>query len=417
MTEFYTMPRPKRSPRKRNGIAVEEPTQEDVEDVEDEDVDVLEVDGTSDAEMSEGGEEDEEIAENGDPDVDEALWDAFREEFHEIIEQLPLYLHRSYTLLHELDEHAEQHAGDLLRDVRKYTAIRQDLARSTSSQSISSQAPSDGPNEPAIDGNGNEHSYEIVASTSSQHEADISSNGIPGSVVDVLEGYESYSVESGAGSLPPANTTRILLPRIVWSADEFFRTSEEKTSLAQTIYDSVQRHIRQLDQAIKEQEISISMGMRQGTHPALLEDLTVPRWQRQPVAALESPADFSVPSVPNISANTDESGKPTSKKGRKGATLESFPSTGTGLRLRLKPPHAPTTQQTSDSLAEEELYCICHQPSTGTMVACDNVRCQNGIWFHLVCMGLAEGSVDKTKKWYCPTCEPLFKARSKRRRR
>jgi hypothetical protein len=35
------------------------------------------------------------------------------------------------------------------------------------------------------------------------------------------------------------NVTRTLLPRIGWSAEEALRTSEEKSSLAQAIYDSV----------------------------------------------------------------------------------------------------------------------------------------------------------------------------------
>src|SRR5713226_1240933 len=43
----------------------------------------------------------------------------------------------------------------------------------------------------------------------------------------------------------------------------------------------VDRHIRLLDQSIREQEMSISFGLRQGTHPSLLPDLAAPsRWAR-----------------------------------------------------------------------------------------------------------------------------------------
>ncbi|KAG1780088.1 hypothetical protein EV702DRAFT_1211836 [Suillus placidus] len=39
------------------------------------------------------------------------IWDAFKEEHHEILEQLPLSLHRQYTLIHELDDQSNAYAS------------------------------------------------------------------------------------------------------------------------------------------------------------------------------------------------------------------------------------------------------------------------------------------------------------------
>src|ERR1700722_13420564 len=52
----------------------------------------------------------------------------------------------------------------------------------------------------------------------------------------------------------------------------------------------VDRHIRLIDQAIKEQEMSISMGSRPGTQPVpiVLQNLQVPRWSR-PTRTVYSP--------------------------------------------------------------------------------------------------------------------------------
>ncbi|KAH9946392.1 uncharacterized protein BXZ73DRAFT_73164 [Epithele typhae] len=39
------------------------------------------------------------------------IWDAFREEHYEVLEQLPLSLHRAFTLIKELDQQAQGHGG------------------------------------------------------------------------------------------------------------------------------------------------------------------------------------------------------------------------------------------------------------------------------------------------------------------
>eukprot|EP00049_Salpingoeca_infusionum_P004267 m.76364 g.76364 ORF g.76364 m.76364 type:complete len:237 (-) comp12485_c0_seq7:367-1077(-) len=48
-----------------------------------------------------------------------------------------------------------------------------------------------------------------------------------------------------------------------------------------------------------------------------------------------------------------------------------------------------------------EQYCICKQPSYGSMIACDNDTCPIE-WFHYSCVGLTE---EPKGKWYCHLCK------------
>ena len=45
----------------------------------------------------------------------------------------------------------------------------------------------------------------------------------------------------------------------------------------------------------------------------------------------------------------------------------------------------------------EELYCICHKPESGRMIACDNSNCSIK-WFHYGCVGIKRAP---RGKWYC----------------
>eukprot|EP00039_Didymoeca_costata_P019918 m.339403 g.339403 ORF g.339403 m.339403 type:complete len:205 (-) comp18792_c0_seq1:202-816(-) len=49
----------------------------------------------------------------------------------------------------------------------------------------------------------------------------------------------------------------------------------------------------------------------------------------------------------------------------------------------------------------EPTYCLCHQVSYGEMIACDNEDCPTE-WFHFGCVNLTE---QPKNKWYCPRCQ------------
>lgn len=84
-----------------------------------------------------------------------------------------------------------------------------------------------------------------------------------------------------------------------------------------------------------------------------------------------------------------------------------------------KPPHSSSskpassstgkgkkTKKDADTGEDNELYCICNLPSYGNMIACDGKTCPNpSQWYHLECVGLADGRHPDT--WLCPSATLL----------
>jgi hypothetical protein len=249
-------------------------------------------------------------------------------------------------------------------------------------------------------------------------------------------------------SIPPERikspqTTREMLSHIGWLSEELFRASEEKVNLAQAGYDSVDRHIRLLDQAIKEQEASISLDIRSGTHlaPILLPDLVVPRWAR-PSRVTHSP----MPTISGAAEENEDDESPLrnvghgglsplivssdgpddprvqpQKKGKKGnrkltrkkaeqscVDVLEPPRRGVrSLKLTVSMPvrfAVPPPGLVADP--EEPRYCYCDRVSFGEMIACDGKGCDRE-WFHLDCVGLKKAPSNKSTKWYCLNCSSL----------
>ncbi|KAI0262934.1 hypothetical protein BC834DRAFT_889751 [Gloeopeniophorella convolvens] len=333
-------------------------------------------------------------------EVEAEIWDAFREEFHEAVEQLPLYLHRSYTLLRELDEQVTGRYNELLPSLQNYIELRRSLAGRNASP------------------------------LKEENEIDSPSSIRQGEASPRRSKRRSESTKA-----PPASTTRQLLPQIGWLMEEVVRGSEEKVGLGQAAFDSVDRHIRLLDQAIREQEMSISVGLRQGTHPALLPDLAAPsRWARatrvthSPIPGLSDDEEATAPAISadgdvtigmatgsEVSrvSSTHRKGRKSSKKRKAESALSeaevtsatTAPSTR-GLRLRV-PPLSAMLPVDAVNDPDEPRYCYCDRISFGSMIACDNDGCTRE-WFHLECVGLTEGKMPR--KWYCRDCELLRKA-------
>ena len=65
-------------------------------------------------------------------------------------------------------------------------------------------------------------------------------------------------------------------------------------------------------------------------------------------------------------------------------------------------------------------YCKCQKHSWGKMIECDNPYCQNGQWFHLSCVGIAEGEEPSTDWFCCTECQNsaknIKKSRNKRKK-
>uniref|UniRef100_A0A0W0F569 Inhibitor of growth protein N-terminal histone-binding domain-containing protein n=1 Tax=Moniliophthora roreri TaxID=221103 RepID=A0A0W0F569_MONRR len=62
-----------------------------------------------------------------DPDKEREIWDSVREEHFEVVEQLPLTLHRQFTLLKELDQQSQGYMEDILPTLKRYIALRRDI--------------------------------------------------------------------------------------------------------------------------------------------------------------------------------------------------------------------------------------------------------------------------------------------------
>ncbi|KIL00636.1 hypothetical protein PAXRUDRAFT_821424 [Paxillus rubicundulus Ve08.2h10] len=389
--------------------------------------------------------DEEELAEERKKEL--AVWETFKEEHHEVLEQLPLSLHRQFKLVRELDTQSTVFHTDLLSYVRRYVDLRRSLASRTPQEGIPQPTQASSPKPTEVD----------------QPNADQAGLGSPSPMlVDSAEPRQiktavtGNSKAKGTSPTPPLNhtrstasfhpkpgkTTRDLLQQISQTSEEAIRTAEEKVSIALTAYETVDRHIRLLDQAIKEQEAAISLGMRPGTHlaPILLPDLVVPRWARpsrveySPVPALSPELELHVTEKPQVLGPPEPlapSSKPT-RKGRKpaaqqaagpeevekekepamsaAAEAQELPRTRrSGVRLTIPALTGPTVPADPN----EVRYCYCNQVSFGTMIACDNEACKLE-WFHLGCTGLSEVPNKKTK-WYCRECRPKMMQRGRPR--
>ncbi|KAG2076085.1 hypothetical protein BDR04DRAFT_1114675 [Suillus decipiens] len=304
------------------------------------------------------------------------IWDAFKEEHHEILEQLPLSLHRQYTLIRELDDQSNAYHADLLDNVRKYIALRIQL---TSRQGIVNAKQSNMTLLFALD-------PKVMQAAGSPPPDEQVNIDLPAEVLS--DGHNARpaasiapSLESPSIELPSsAKTTRKLLQQIAQVSEEALRASEEK----------VDRHIRLLDQAIKEQEASISLGIRPGTHlaPILLPDLVVPRWvrptrmERSPTPSLSPEISTVLPHEPLEELSTESARPGKGRKARKKPEPESetppplpeevlkIPTNRTTRSVKLKIP----AQAQADP--NEPRYCYCNQVSYETMIACDNDACK-----------------------------------------
>lgn len=143
--------------------------------------------------------------------------------------------------------------------------------------------------------------------------------------------------------------------------------------------------------------MSISFGLRQGTHPSLLPDLAAPsRWARptrvthSPIPGLSDDEDVTAPKISassevtiGMATGSEATRGPPSKKGKKGkkrkldkaavAEIEVAPEIVApptrSLRLKL-PPLNSTAQADAAADPDEPKYCYCNRVSFG------NVRVQ-----------------------------------------
>lgn len=138
--------------------------------------------------------------------------------------------------------------------------------------------------------------------------------------------------------------------------------SDQKISIANSVYDLVDAKIQQVDEYIEKfdsevKEISVLNSVEQNDN---LKNTT----------QHGSIVDIFNNSFENISVNSQNS-------------------------------KLDTTMDIEMPIDDDEpTYCVCKQVSFGKMVACDNRKCPIE-WFHFKCMGLTK---NPKGSWFCPMC-------------
>ncbi|KAH6918824.1 hypothetical protein BKA70DRAFT_1087832 [Coprinopsis sp. MPI-PUGE-AT-0042] len=298
----------------------------------------------------EDDENDENLAENtkADDQKDQAekeqeVWEAIREERYEIVEQLPLTLHRQLSLMQQLDEQYQGYVGRLLPTLKNYIQLRTAVAQAS------------------LDGQ--------------QHDT------------NKQELKEAFTLVSPANLPMPRErmrtpqTSREHLSHVAWLSEELLRSSQEKVNLAQATADSVDRHIRLLDMAIQEQEASLISSAQGTIH---LPDLTLPKPTRQTAHGLDKFNSITLQTSGLSHEKVDEEVID--------SPLEEMGIPREVLKAMFVSP--------MKNEAGEELYCYCNRVSFGEMIACDGPQCSLE-WFHLGCVGLTE---PPEGEWYCENC-------------
>lgn len=173
---------------------------------------------------------------------------------------------------------------------------------------------------------------------------------------------------------------KAILSQISTLLNGFLTVSEEKQALALATYNTVDRHIRRLDDALVALEEEIVLGVREGTA----------------VGRLDEDGGFGAKSGTlfkraGLEGRVGESDEGDSKPGRKKKKKRGRP------RKKKDP---KSDDDADDQLVAEPTYCFCNKVSSGDMVACDNEDCERE-WFHYDCVGL---QAPPKGRWYCREC-------------
>ncbi|KIJ99574.1 hypothetical protein K443DRAFT_132998 [Laccaria amethystina LaAM-08-1] len=319
-------------------------------------------------------------------DKERDVWDAFREEHFEVVEQLPLTLHRQFSLMRQLDEQAQGYTTHLIPTLMRYIKTR---------RSIRASLPSDEPGHTRQNGTINGESSSI---TSAKVAAPLRQ--------DVFDSCISSETPTPMG-LPPERrkipqTTREMLSHIAWLSEELLRGCQEKVNLAQAAHDSIDRQVRLIEQAIVEQEAYLSQEDVAAVN-IHLPDLIIPKWSRN-TGTTTSSKGKDQDNVGAMEGSTHVRGAKredhfTGPVPRK-AFQENVMQDTLPLKITLPAPHSRDHLPSNAGDSTEKLYCYCNRVSFGEMIACDNTGCTRE-WFHLGCVGLTE---PPEGEWFCEDC-------------
>lgn len=193
------------------------------------------------------------------------LQSRWTEEYFEIVEQLPLEVHRTFALMRELEGQMQARVATMVQNMTAYRDVRLQMQRIIDGGTKTAAGTEDDGSHRSSVGRGSEDEAENLLGGSQ----DGQSSGLqPTSrgVGDDGEGVEAISVEDqDMTDLLDKDARRELLRSISLAANESVKAAEEKMGLAATAYNWIDRHIRRLDADISKLESSILLGLRTGT--------------------------------------------------------------------------------------------------------------------------------------------------------
>ncbi|CAG8438114.1 12041_t:CDS:2 [Funneliformis caledonium] len=210
------------------------------------------------------------------------------------------------------------------------------------------------------------------------------------------------------------------------------KNGEERVSLATSTYDTVDRHIRRLDDDLQKFEDEQMTGPGRVSPAATSNvvrepDVTRKQNQKNDKEKKDSKADKRA----QQGGDTSNHKKRKTNNAKDTATPPPTTSRNHGDKDREKPnkrkkdnsknskTKAAAIEKTNDDTTaaadmpidpNEPIYCYCQQVSWGEMVACDNSECEIE-WFHYPCVGLKS---QPKGKWYCHDCTDKPKIRHRK---
>ncbi|CAE6471044.1 unnamed protein product [Rhizoctonia solani] len=329
-------------------------------------------------------------------------WSAFTQDHYELTEQLPLSIHRSFSLIRELDDLAQGNTARILPATRAYIALRDslgskprghsrapsgldllaDVSAVVESPTVNDPVPNltNGVEEtpqPTVNGQVNGHmevdkplETESEVPTSAVDPTPVSpvfgsTNPLPNDAqLPVLESSAPTNPEPADSNLasanPPSDTfphdTRKLLTLIATLASDAVRASSEKLGIANAVYHSVGNHLTALDALIAQ-------------HRSTLPHPPTPTPPPEP-----SPAPASSPSIKIRTRRRSEQGKQQEEaeiQGEEDEQQGSIPPlrltrTPTTIRIRNKPKPKEETRQRSVSMSKGASNSSSTSKSAGT---------------------------------------------------
>ncbi|CBQ73649.1 conserved hypothetical protein [Sporisorium reilianum SRZ2] len=193
------------------------------------------------------------------------LQSRWTEEYFEIVEQLPLEMHRTFALMRELEGQMQARVGSMVQDMAAYRDVRMEMQKrleATTPQQQAGTNDEDPSSRRKSVGAGSEDEAETLLGGSQDGQRNAQPSALEANddhvEVSCLDGIQS-------ANLLDTDARRQLLRSISLAANESVKAAEEKMGLAATAYNWIDRHIRRLDADISKLESSILLGLRSGT--------------------------------------------------------------------------------------------------------------------------------------------------------